>query len=168
MSILMIIPLQLHHLPPVKEIIIQASFEYQLVRVKTLEELRILCKAANFFEDLDNFQKYYDNKKSIFLVMLDGDKVIGMGGILFNSPEICELRRLFFEKSYRGKGLGSKMLSELLNHAERLEYHSIRLELYNASTQIAAYNFYKKFGFYEINSYKQGSPAQICMQKDLK
>ena len=165
---ILITPFEIQHIPLAKEIILHAVYEYQIEPFQSIEEAKALFEDNNCLPDLKNFEKYYNQNNGILLAMLDNNKLIGMGGILYYSPTICELRRMFFDKAYRGKGLGSLMLQTLLDHAKKLGYHYIRLEVYNRFTQKEALAFYKKFGFYTIDHYRKDLPqTALSMQKDL-
>ncbi len=75
--------------------------------------------------------------------MLKDDQVMGTGAIKYLDNEICELRRLFFAREYRGLDFGSKMLTNLVQCAKKLGYKKMRLDVYNPEKQIAAVNLFK-------------------------
>ena len=109
----------------------------------------------------------YTLNKGVFLVMLDGTKVIGMGALQYFNAEICELRRMFFRPEYRGRGLGSKMVTRLLQIAGEFGYKKIRLTVYNPSKQVAAVGLYKKFAFCEIAAYNDNPKVKLSIEKLL-
>jgi putative acetyltransferase len=63
--------------------------------------------------DLDDLNSHYFNNKGIFLVLIDNGMIVGSGAIRRLSDDICELKRMWFLKDYRGKGLGWKMAQML-------------------------------------------------------
>jgi putative acetyltransferase len=97
---------------------------------------------------------------------MDGEKIVGAGAIKKCTDEICELKRMWFLKEYRGKGLGSQMAYQLLAFAKDHGYAKIRLDIYFPQVQDRAITLYKKLGFYEIAPYND-SPAKIFMEKVL-
>ncbi len=105
-------------------------------------------------EDMDDIQKSYSDDKGVFLVMVSDDQIIGTGAIKKLDEEICELKRLWFLKEFRGKGLGYQMTQELLSFARSQGYKRVRLET-DPVAQSQALNFYKRLGFYEIPRYSQ-------------
>jgi len=121
---------------------------------RSLEESMAFYDSKGVLEDMDDVQKSYFDDNGSFLVMVDGDQIIGTGAIKKLDDEICELKRLWFLKEYRGKGLGYKMVQELLSFARSRGYKRVRLET-DPVAQSQALNFYKRLGFYEIPRYSQ-------------
>ena len=105
-------------------------------------------------EDMDDIQKSYFDDNGTFLVMVDDDRIIGTGAIKRWNAEICELKRLWFLKEFRGKGMGYQMTQELLSFARSRGYKRVRLET-DPIAQSQAILFYKRLGFYEIPRYSQ-------------
>ena len=71
---------------------------------------------------------------------------------------------MFFAPEYRGQGMGSQLVQSLLGYARSLGYRKIQLNIWNPITQERAIHFYKKFGFYETDSYKI-CEGKIFMEK---
>ena len=117
-----------------------------------LEESIVFHEARHELKDMDDIQKSYFENGGTFLVMTDNDQIIGTGAIRNLEYGICELKRLWLLTEYQGKGLGYRMLQDLLSIARAMGYQRIRLETdYDAQKQ--AYNFYKQIGFYDIPRY---------------
>jgi putative acetyltransferase len=123
---------------------------------RPLEESMAFYDSKGVLEDMDNVQRSYFDDDGTFLVMVDGDQIIGTGAIKKLDSEICELKRLWFLKEYRGKGLGYQMTRELLSFARSKRYKRVRLET-DPEAQSHALNFYKRLGFYEIPQYSQNN-----------
>ena len=121
---------------------------------RSLEESMAFYDSKGVLEDMDDVQRSYFNDDGIFLVMVEGNQIIGTGAIKKLDVEICELKRLWFLKEYRGKGLGYQMTQELLSFARDKGYQRVRLET-DPVAQSQALNFYKRLGFYEIPRYSQ-------------
>lgn len=121
---------------------------------RSLEESMAYYDARGVLQEMDDVQKSYFDADGTFLVMLDGDQIVGTGAIKKWDDEICELKRLWFLKEYRGKGLGYQMTHELLAFARSKGYRRVRLET-DPEAQSQALNFYKRLGFYEIPRYSQ-------------
>src|SRR5277367_1730894 len=73
----------------------------------------VFGRAPAKFEDMDAISSQYAAPSGTFLVLMDGERVVGTGAIRRLDEQTCELRRLWFLPAYRGKGYGTKM-SELL------------------------------------------------------
>lgn len=121
---------------------------------RPLEESMAYYDSKGVLEDMDDIQKSYFEDDGTFLVMTDGDQIIGTGAIKKWDAQICELKRLWFLKEYRGKGLGYQMTQELLSFARSKGYQRVRLET-DPVAQSRALDFYKRLGFYEISQYSQ-------------
>lgn len=69
------------------------------------------------------------------------------------TASIGEVKRLYVRPAARGKGIGKKMVSKLLDEARPIGYETIRLD----STQymVAAHNLYRSFGFQDIEPYPE-------------
>ena len=97
---------------------------------------------------LDSMFETYQGKRRVYFVVEEKGIVIGGAGIaaLENyDGNICELQKMYFLDSARGKGLGKLMLSRCLEAATSFSFESCYLE--TMSYMIAAQNLYKKFGF---------------------
>lgn len=120
--------------------------------VRPLEESIAYYESRGQLHDMDDFENEYFHNDGIFLVMTDSDQIIATGAIRKIDHEICELKRLWLLFEYHGKGLGHRMMQELLSFAREKGYVRIRLET-DPSAQSRAFNFYKRLGFYEIPRY---------------
>jgi putative acetyltransferase len=116
-------------------------------------------------QDVQNVQEHYFNNQGTFLVLLDGEQVVGTGAVRRLDDEVCELKRMWFLKPYRGQGFGLQMVQMLLDFAGT-QYKRIRLDLADEEKQPQAMNFYKRLGFYPIERYNEG-PCQVFMEKHL-
>src|SRR5688572_13970158 len=76
-------------------------------------------------KDLDDIQQNYFEYGGIFLIMLDGSQPICTGAIRKFKDDVCELKRLWLLTDYQGKGLGHRMLQELLAFAREKGYRKI-------------------------------------------
>lgn len=97
---------------------------------------------------LDSMFETYQGKRRVYFVVEEKGIVLGGAGIaaLENyDGNICELQKMYFLDSARGKGLGKLMLSRCLEAATSFSFESCYLE--TMSYMMAAQNLYKKFGF---------------------
>ncbi|HVX01077.1 MAG TPA: GNAT family N-acetyltransferase, partial [Candidatus Babeliaceae bacterium] len=132
----------------------------------TKNELEEMLEQIKELGDLNYVTQTYTDNRGAFYTMMLGDTVIGMGAVKYLNTETCELKRMFFSREYRGKGLGSRMINFLLEQAKILGYKSMRLEVDRPEVQEAAVSLYKKVGFCEIAAYKS-SRAKLFMEKLL-
>lgn len=117
-----------------------------------------------YFADMEDIESHYVPPSGTFLVLLDGEQVVGTGAVRRLDAQTCELKRLWFLPPYRGKGLGAKMVELLFEFARTAGYQRIRLD--SASELQAANRLYQRLGFYDIGRYNDG-PATVFMEKQL-
>ena len=89
--------------------------------------------------------KEFENNSFLkhFVYEKDGE-VVGFY-IISTIADLVEIFTIAVDKNYREEGIGSKLLSHLINYAESVGATEIWLE---ASTKnIAAVNLYQKYGF---------------------
>jgi len=99
-------------------------------------------------KSLDNLFEFYMQPRSVYFVVLADDRLLGGGGIgpLQGGPEaVCELQKMYFAKSLRGKGIGRMLLQQLLDRAKEFGYRTCYLE--TMPYMEAARNLYRQFGF---------------------
>jgi len=79
-----------------------------------------------------------------FLVCVDGDRVIGAGGIHIIWEDLAELRSFAVDRNYRKRGIGRKLGSSLLDEARRLGVGRVFALTY-------ATDFFRSLGFKVID-----------------
>lgn len=121
---------------------VKEKFNFDLVRVRELVAQLDPSAAVNE-------QSLYRAVLDGYVAKLfDGAKLIGMGWIF---PRQTALRRqaviedMIIDEAYRGKGLGRKLMDELLKWAG--ENGMEMIELTSSPKRIAANELYKKYGF---------------------
>ena len=100
--------------------------------------------------------------------MYEGKRVIGGGAIRRYDDETIELKRVFVHTEYQGQGIGSRLVSLLMEWAVELGYKKMVLETGELLAESCA--VYKKLGFQVIPNYGpyEDMPESLCMAKDLK
>ena len=114
------------------------------------------------FDDtiIDGNTRYYNpksclkSKKNLMLVAEDNGKVIGGGFCkIEKEPNWSKNKNrghigvLFVEKEYRRKGIGSRIIDELVKWLKKKNITDVRIQVYSKNTN--AINAYKKYGFKE-------------------
>lgn len=69
--------------------------------------------------DLKDINSYYLSKDGAFFVGIDNGRVVGTAGVRKLEENMCEIRRIYLKKEYRGKGNGEKLFLAALNFAEK-------------------------------------------------
>ena len=140
-----------HEIPTAKDLIYRIA--HQLFRDgRPLEEAVAYYEARGQLHDMDDVHETYFDNDGLFLVMTDEDRIIGTGAIRKLDDTTCELKRVWLLFEYHGKGLGYRIIQELLAFARQKGYGRVRLET-DRDDQRRAYNLYTRLGFYEIPRY---------------
>jgi len=90
----------------------------------------------------------YAGDRAIYLVVVDGDRVVGGGGIapLAGGDEgTCELRKMYFLPEARGRGVGRALLARCLDEARARGFATCYLETLTGMD--AAQHLYERLGF---------------------
>ncbi len=133
---------------------------------KPLEEAIAEYEARGELGDMDDIQASYFENGGIFLVTTHREEIIGTGAIRRHAETICELKRLWLLPEHHHKGLGYRMIQELLAFARDAGYRRIRLETHPVY-QKRAVAFYKQVGFTEIPIPGSNEDEDILMEMDL-
>ncbi len=159
MQMIEIKPIQLHQVEEVKRVIVAVCSEIFQVSEDTI--LRY-----DAMSDVDDVRSHYLDNNGTFLVLVDEGRVVGCGAIRRLNDDICELKRMWFLKDYRGRGLGIKMAQMLLDFAREAGYKRVRLDTANEEKQAQALKLYQRLGFYCIERYND-SFCTVFMEKML-
>lgn len=130
-------------------------------------------KVGTAYEDtiLDELYEVYQGKRSAYFVLLENDEIIGSAGMAPLEGEkenVCELQKMYFSASARGRGLGTQMMEKCLNFAREQNFKQCYLE--TLPYMKAAQKLYLKSGFKEIN-HRMGNTGHyscdVWMLKEL-
>lgn len=102
-------------------------------------------------EELANFPGKYNEPDGFFYVAKDAETVIGFLGLRKIDSTICEMKRLYIQKDYKGIGLGKQLITTVIEEARKKNYKLIRLD--TLPKMQTAQKLYNHFGFYEIEQY---------------
>lgn len=120
----------------------------------------------------DKYKKYnqLEEIKEVVVIYVDG-KPAGAGAIreyqYGDISDATELKRVFVREEYQGKGLGTKLVLELIKWAKELGYKRIILETGELLQE--ACHVYQKVGFEKIENYGPyiSMTGSLCMMKEL-
>jgi len=101
--------------------------------------------------DLDDIQGSYFENGGNFMVLLDGETVVGTGGLHKSGDRSCSLKRLWLLKPYRGLGCGKQIMQLLLEFAKARGYKSVTLTVSTPHLQEPAMGLYRKMGFVPVD-----------------
>jgi putative acetyltransferase len=130
----------------------------------TPQEFYDILEKENELRDMDDYQTVYQGNRGLFLVVTDDEKVIGTGAVKKLDEATAELKRLWLLEEYHGQGIGYQIMLKLLHFARENGYTCMRLQ--TSQFQIRAIKFYKRLGFYKIESYREGMD-DVSMEMNL-
>ena len=112
-------------------------------------------RIGSAYEDpeINNMYESYQSNRSIYFVVEENNKILGGAGInqLKNGDiNICELQKMYFHKSIRGRGIGDKMIELCLNFAVESNYKKCYIE--TMPNMVYAQKLYIKKGFKYIDN----------------
>lgn len=93
------------------------------------------------------YQEYQKPRAVYFVLEIDGVVCGGAGiaALANHADSICELQKMYFLPSVRGKGYGKQLMEQCLDAAKRFKFQKVYLEtmdnMYNAQ------GLYKRTGF---------------------
>jgi putative acetyltransferase len=103
-------------------------------------------------DEIDNMSNAYNDNNSIYYVVLADNIICGGAGISKlkgTNKNICELQKMYFLPTIRGKGVGSNLITKCIDFAKKSQYNLCYIEtMYN---MVDAQNLYKKNGFVYID-----------------
>lgn len=111
------------------------------------------------------FYNDIENAFDVFYCVVDNGKVIGTVALKKLDESTAELKSLYLDKDYRGKGLGARLLTEAIETARSLGYGSIVLD--SMKQYESARKLYEQFGFKETERYNDNAMADVFMRLDL-
>lgn len=96
--------------------------------------------------DIADIETHYLNRGGVFEIIEDAaGNLLGTVGLYPLNDETVELRKMYFDKSLRGRGVGGKILQRMIETAHESGFKKIYLE--TASVLKEAVHLYEKFGF---------------------
>lgn len=114
----------------------------------------------------------YQGKKEVYYIIEENGTVVGGGGIKplrdFET-EVCELQKMYYSPTIRGKGLGKKMFNKCMQAAKDLGYKKCYLE--SALQLKSAIHIYENNGFIHLDKPLGNTGHYSCgvwMIKDLE
>lgn len=103
-------------------------------------------------EDMDTLGKFLPPSGRLLIAEYNGS-VAGLGCLKKLNNQIGEIKRMYVRSEFRRKGIGKKILEELLIEAKDIGYAKVWLD--SARFMKSAHELYRKSGFAEIEPYPE-------------
>lgn len=140
--------------------------EYINMLIANDESFKKYLDIQNYDEEVNHLEsKYGIPDGRLYLVYYEG-KLAGCIGLRKIDNQNCEMKRLYVRPEFRGKKLGNVLIEKIIEDAREIGYSYMLLD--TLPFLQSAIHLYKKYGFYEIESYNN-SPmdTSIYMKLDL-
>jgi len=120
------------------------------------EETVMLVDGENEPYDLEKLHRMYsylnEHGELYFIEVLEGDKYVPIGDVTFSSKDMPIVIGV---KSYRGKGIGKKVVRALVERGKQLGYTCLEVkEIYKYN--IGSQKLFESVGFQKYEETKQG------------
>jgi DNA-binding MarR family transcriptional regulator/GNAT superfamily N-acetyltransferase len=102
----------------------------------------------------------------IFVMAFSDGEPVACGGVQTLEPTVGEIKRMWVCDSYRGAGLGSRLLGLLEARSRGLGHLTVRLDTNQALTEAIA--MYERAGYRRIDRYNDNPSATHFFEKPLK
>jgi putative acetyltransferase len=139
------------------------SKDFKILTIMLDQELKLIYGSTQ--AEFDQFN-IIDYSETVIVAFIDNNPV-GCGCFKNFDNNTAELKRMFVNRQFRGKGIGAAILSELEKWAKELDFSSIILE--TGVLQGKAVELYKKYGYKVIPNFYPyiGNELSICFEKNL-
>ncbi|MDR0733753.1 MAG: GNAT family N-acetyltransferase [Dysgonamonadaceae bacterium] len=132
---------------------IKLDTEEEIIKAKELviEYIKWLNQNLTFQnidDELTNFPQKYKEPDGTFIIAKYNGNVVGCVGLKKLDENICEIKRLFVNDKYKGKGIGKKLVAIIIEEAKHKNYRRMRLD--TLKTMESALKIYYENNFYEI------------------
>ena len=140
------------------------NFELATLLRKILIEMGVPKKGTAFEDpEIDLIYEAYNVPRSKYFIIEEDNIIKGGAGIsqLKNElSEICELQKMYFDSSMRGKGIGSLMIEKCISFAKESEFKTCYIE--TMPNMLGAQMLYLKYGFEYIDSPMGNTGHSAC------
>ncbi|MCX5920009.1 MAG: GNAT family N-acetyltransferase [Candidatus Melainabacteria bacterium] len=120
-----------------------------------------------FKDELEQLPNKYApiHRGQLYLAKIDGE-FVGCAGLYQFSESIAEVKRVYVQTQYRGKGIGRALMEAVIADAKALGYQQLYLDSLERMTNAKA--LYPKFGFKRIAPFNDDpEPDVYYMGLDL-
>ncbi len=149
-----------------KEEVKELFTEYTDMLIKGDNSFQEYLTIQNYDEELNNLENKYGLPNGRLYLAYCDNELAGCIGLKKIDDKNCEMKRLYVRTKFRGKHIGDFLVKNIIKEAKEIGYSYMLLDTLPFLQN--AVHMYKKYGFYEINSYNN-SPmdTSIYMKLDL-
>ncbi|MFX0061206.1 MAG: GNAT family N-acetyltransferase [Candidatus Hermodarchaeota archaeon] len=147
----------------------------EVVTEEQLDQVRRLFKeyteSLGFDLDFQDYEKEfaelpgeYSQPDGQLIVAMQGERIVGCVALRKFSDKICEMKRLYVQPEFRGRGIGKQLAKAIITEARKIGYTSMQLD--TVPWMKEAITLYKSLGFKEIPPYRY-NPIEGALYLEL-
>lgn len=118
----------------------------------------------NYSEEMEHLEKKYGLPDGRLYLAYCDEELAGCIGLRKMDSQNCEMKRLYVRPVFRGRKIGNLLVEKIIDDAKKIGYSYMLLD--TLPFLKSAIHMYKKYGFYEINSYND-SPMNTSIYMKL-
>lgn len=144
----------------------QLFTEYTDMLIENDSSFQKYLDIQNYSDEMEHLESKYGLPEGrLYLVYCD-EELAGCIGLSKIDNQNCEMKRLYVRPKFRGRKVGNLLVEKIIDDAKKIGYSHMLLD--TLPFLKSAIHMYKKYGFYEIDSYND-SPmdTSIYMKLDL-
>ena len=144
----------------------QLFTEYTDMLIENDSSFQKYLDIQNYSDEMEHLESKYGLPEGrLYLVYCD-EELAGCIGLRKIDNQNCEMKRLYVRPKFRGRKVGNLLVEKIIDDAKKIGYSHMLLD--TLPFLKSAIHMYKKYGFYEIDSYND-SPMEtsIYMKLDL-
>lgn len=140
--------------------------EYTQMLIEGDSTFREYLELQHYDGELACLEEKYGMPAGRLYLARRGGEAAGCVGLWRLDGERCEMKRLYVRPKYRGEHIGGRLVQRVIDDAREIGYSCLLLD--TLPFLESAVHLYKKYGFYEIESYNN-SPmsSSIYMRLEL-
>lgn len=118
----------------------------------------------NYSEELNHLEEKYGMPGGRLYAAYEDGAPVGCVGLRRIDGDDCELKRMYVRPQYRDRHIGSTLMRRVIDDAREIGYSHMMLDTIPVLER--AIEMYRRYGFYEIESYN-GSPMDGLLYLEL-
>ena len=140
--------------------------EYTDMLIENDRSFQKYLDIQNYSEEVEHLESKYGLPDGRLYLAYYDDEVAGCIGLRKIDSQNCEMKRLYVRQKFRGRKIGNLLVEKIIDDAKKIGYSYMLLD--TLPFLESAIHMYKRYGFYEIDSYND-SPmdTSIYMKLDL-